>query len=158
MLLHPAVAEVHEDEEEGPTEKPAEDEEVQEELPDTTMTPGASSSSRGDKRTEPQEATSVKKRLTTKSSTEKRDVHMPVEIEDPYLLNIVNTLLDGETGEEAEPWRDSEQAKILAVLDDPKEVKKGRQKELKSLSGMGVLTAVNAIISSWQTSDTDAMG
>ena len=104
-LLPPlAVPKVREDE---LTEKLAEDEEMQEVPPDTTITPGASSSSRDEKRTEAQEATSVKKRLTTKSSTEKRtamfadqpvkrrltretdtknnEVHRPVEIEDSYL-------------------------------------------------------------------------
>ena len=68
----PAVPEVREDEKEEPTEKPEEDEGMQEQPPDTTMTLGAPSSSRGQKRTETQEATSVKKRSTTKSSTEKR--------------------------------------------------------------------------------------
>ena len=37
----PAAPEVLEDEKEEPTEKPAEDEDMQEEPPDTTMTPGA---------------------------------------------------------------------------------------------------------------------
>ena len=100
------------------------------------MTPGASSPSRSGKRTETQEATSVKKRLTTRSPTEKRtatfadepvkrrltrktdtkndDVVMPMEIEDSCLLNTVNTLLGDETGVETNPWNDgSGQAKIL---------------------------------------------
>ena len=50
-----AVREVRENE---PTVKPAEDEEMQEEPPDTTITPGVSSSSRSEKRTEAQEAAS----------------------------------------------------------------------------------------------------
>ena len=45
----------------------------------------------------------------------------------------------------------------MTILDDSKEVKKGRQKELHSLREMGVVIAVKAIISSWQTSGTDAM-
>ena len=57
----PAVPEVHEDEKEEPTEKPAGDADTQGEPPDTAMKPGASSSSRGEKRTETQEATFVKK-------------------------------------------------------------------------------------------------
>ena len=61
-------------------------------------------------------------------------VLMPVGIEDSDVLNTVNTLLKDKTGEEAEPWRDeSEKTKFLTVLDDPKEMKKGRQKELNSL-------------------------
>ena len=86
---------------------------MQAEATDTQMAPGALSSSRGEKRTETQEATNVKKRVTTKSSTEKRtatcadelvkriltgktdtksdDVLMPVEIADSDLLNTVNT-------------------------------------------------------------------
>ena len=52
------------------------------------------------------------------------------------------TLLNDETGEEANPWSDAQEAKILTSLDDTKEVKKGRQKELNSLKEMGVMTAV----------------
>ena len=79
------------------------------------MTPGALSSKKEKKRTETQESTAVKKRLTTKSCTEKRtamfadeplkrrrmektetkneDVPMPMERVDSYLLNTVNTFL-----------------------------------------------------------------
>ena len=57
-----AVPEEDEGEKDEPTEKPAEDGEVQLEPPETTMAPGASSSSRGEKHTETQEATSVKNR------------------------------------------------------------------------------------------------
>ena len=46
----PASPDVHENENQ-PTEKPA-NEELQEEPTDTTMTPGASNSSKGEKRTE----------------------------------------------------------------------------------------------------------
>ena len=111
------------------------------------MTPRTSSSSRGEKRTETQEATSAKKRLTTKSSTEMRtatvadelvqrrltgktdtkndDMLIPMEIEDSYLLNTVNTLLSDESSVETNPGNeDSGQAKILTFLDDPNEVKK----------------------------------
>ena len=71
LALPPSVPEVHHDEKEEPTEKPAEDEEMQREPPHTSMIPGASRSSRGGKRTETQEDTSVKKRFTTKSPTER---------------------------------------------------------------------------------------
>ena len=55
----------------------------------------------------------------------------------------MTTLLNDETGEEAKPWSDeSEKVKILRILDDHKEVKKGRQKELNSLKEMGVMTDV----------------
>ena len=64
LAFPPAAPEVPEDEKE-------EDEEMQGEPSDTKMTPGASSSSRGEKRTEAQEATSVKERVTMTSSTEK---------------------------------------------------------------------------------------
>ena len=68
---------------------------------------------------------------------------MPMEIEDSDLLHTVNTLLNDETGEEANPWSDeSERAKILTILDEPKEMKKGSQKELNSLKEMGLMTAV----------------
>ena len=67
-------------------------------------------------------------------------------------MNTVNTFLTDETGV-LNPWSDgSRQTKILTILDDPQEVKKGRQKELNSLKDMGVMTT-----SRWQTSDTDAM-
>ena len=110
----PAVPEVHEDEEE-PTGKPAEDEEMQGEPSDTTMTPGAESSNRGEKRTETQEDTSVKttekrtatfadepvkRSLTMQTDTKNAGVFMPVEIEDLYLLKTANTLLSDETGVE----------------------------------------------------------
>ena len=59
---------------------------------------------------------------------------MSVEMGDSDLLNTVNTLLNNENGEESKPWSDeSEKAKTLTILDDPKEVKKGRHKELNSL-------------------------
>ena len=65
-----------------------------------------------------------------KTDTKSDDVLMPLEIEDSDLLNTLNTLLNDETGEDARPWSDeSEKTKILTVLDDPKEVEKGRQKE-----------------------------
>ena len=83
------------------------------------MTPGASSSSRGEQRTETQEDTSVKKRLTKKSSTGKRtatfadepvkrrqtgktdtkndDALMPLETEESYLPSTMDTLSSDET-------------------------------------------------------------
>ena len=73
LALPIAVPEVHEDEKEEPTEKPAEDEKLQGVPPDTTISPGASSSNRGEKRTETQEARKLlpkRKRLATKPSTE----------------------------------------------------------------------------------------
>ena len=55
----------------------------------------------------------------------------------------MNTLLNNENGEESKPWSDeSEKAKTLTILYDPKEVKKGRQQELISLKEMGVMTFV----------------
>ena len=125
----PAVPEVHEDEKEEPTEKPAEDAGVQGVPPDTAMTPGASSSSRGEKRTETQEATSVKKTVNDevinreanshvcrracqtktdgeKTDTKNDDVLMPVESVDSYLFNTVNTLLSDEAGVETNLWND----------------------------------------------------
>ena len=108
-----AVPEVHEDEEE-PTEKRADDEEIQGRgPPDTPMTPGALSSSRGEKRTETQEATSVKKRLTTKSSTEKRravfarenrrEERQRADASGGQGFVSVNTLLCDETSVETNP-------------------------------------------------------
>ena len=155
LAFPPAAPEVPEDEKE-------EDKEMQGEPPDT-MTPGASRSSRGEKRTEAQEATSVEERVTMTSSTEKGtatladkpssrrrtektdtksdDVVIPVETEDSDLLYTVNTLFNDETGEEAKPWSDeSETTKILTLLDDPKEVKTIRQKEQNERNG--VMTAV----------------
>ena len=106
------------------------------------MTPGASSSSRGEKRTEPQQNVFAKKRVMMKSpkrlattitpsddpvmrrlmkntDTKGDDVLMPVEITDSDLLHTVNALLNDETGEDA--WCDeSEKTKILSVLDDHK--------------------------------------
>ena len=71
------------------------------------------------------------------------DVLVPVEIEDLNLVHTVNTLLNDETGEEAQPSSDeSQKTKILTVLDDPKEMKKGSQKELNSMREMGAMTAV----------------
>ena len=81
--------------------------------PDTPMTPGAPSSSRGEKRTETQEATSVKKRLTTKSSTEKRravfagenrrEERRRADANGGQGFVSVNTLLSDETGVETNP-------------------------------------------------------
>ena len=82
---------------------------------DTTMTPGAPSSNRGEKRTDTQEDTSVKttekrtatfadepvkRSLTRKTDTKKAGVFMPVEIEVLHLLKTANTLLSDETGVE----------------------------------------------------------
>ena len=85
----------------------------------------------------------VERRFTGKTDTKNDDVLMPVEIGDSYRLNSVNTLLGDETRVETNPWNDdSGQARILTILDDPKEVKKGRQKELNSLREMGLMTTV----------------
>ena len=79
----------------------------------------------------------AKRRLTEKTDPKSDDVLMPVEIGDSDLLYTVNTLFNDETGEEAKPWSDeSEKAKILTILDDPKEVKTIRQKEQNSLKEM----------------------
>ena len=161
-LAPPAVAAVHEEEKEERAEKPTEYEEMQVEPPDTTMTLGAQSPSRSAQKK--QEATSVKKRLTTKSPTEKRtatfadepvkrrltgktdtkndDLLTRVEIEDSCLVNTVNTLLSDESGAKTNPNDDCWQAEIVTILAHPQEVKKGRQKELNSLREMGVMTAV----------------
>ena len=95
-----------------------------EEPVDTKETPGVSSSSRGEKRTETQENMSVKKRVMMKSpkrpatpisppddpvkrkllkktDLKSDDVLMPVEIKDTDLLHTVNTLLNDENGEDA---------------------------------------------------------
>ena len=46
---------------------------------------------------------------------------------------MLNTLLSDEIGVETNPWNDvSGQTKTLTILDDPKEVKRGRYKELNS--------------------------
>ena len=137
----------------------------------TPSTPGALSSRRGEKRTETQENVSEKKRLMTKSPKRpvtpvpppedpvKRRLMMKTDLRkhdlvmnvDADLLNSVNTLLSDETVPETNPCEDSEQPKMLTILDDPKEVMKGRGKELNSLREIGVMTVV-------ETSDPDAMG
>ena len=67
------------------------------------------------------------------------DVLMPVKIEESDLPNTV-------TGEEAETWSDeSEKPNILTILDDPKEVKEGRQKELNSLKEYGCVDSCATI-------------
>ena len=83
----------------------------------------------------------VKRRLTGKTGTKNDDVLMPVVSVDSYLEN---TLLSDETRVlETNPWNDdSGQTKIQTILDDPKEVQKGRQKEPNSLREMGVMTTV----------------
>ena len=112
------------------------------------ITPGASGSSRNEKRTETQENVFVKKRVMMKSpkwpashvtpsddlvkrrlmkktDAKSNDVLVPMEIEDWDLVNTVNTFLNDETGEEAKSWSDdSQKRKILTILDDPKEVEK----------------------------------
>ena len=110
---------MYENESEEPTVKTAEDEEMQGDRPDTTMTPPElRAQSRGEQRTETQEATSVN-RLTTKSSTETQtatfddepvkqrltgkqdtkndEVLMPMDSVDSHLMHTVNTLLSDET-------------------------------------------------------------
>ena len=74
-----------------------------------------------------------------KADLRKDDLVMNVDAD---LLNTVNTLLSDETVPETNPCEDSEQPKMLTILDDPTEVMKGHQKELNSLKEMGVLTAV----------------
>ena len=51
---------------------------------------------------------------------------------DADLLNVVNTLMSEEIVPETNPCEDSELPKMLTILDDPKEVMKGRQKELNT--------------------------
>ena len=85
----PAAPELPEDEQEDPTAKSEKDEEIHGEPSDTQMTLRASSSSRGEKRTETQEATSVKKRVTTKSSANRH-----------ICRRACQTKTDGENGHE----------------------------------------------------------
>ena len=73
-----------------------------------------------------------------KTDLRKDDLVMNVDAD---LLNTVNTLLSDETVPETNPCQDSEQPKMSTILDDPKEVMKGCQKELNSLKEMGVMTA-----------------
>ena len=118
--------------------------------PDTAAT---SSSSRGEKRTETQENVFVKRRLMAKS--QKRPITLVPPPEDPVkrrllkktdmrndesvmnvdenLLNVVNMLTKDENMPEANSNEDNEMPK-LTVLDDYKELMKGRQKELNSLT------------------------
>ena len=71
---------------------------------------------------------------------------MPVKIEESDLLNTVTTLLNDETGEGAKTWsNESEKTNILTILDDPKEVKEGRQKELNSLKENGCVDSCATI-------------
>ena len=146
---------MNENDKEEPSGKPAgdEDQESRREPSDTTMTPQASSSSNSEERTETQEATSVKERLTAKSSTEKAHSHVcrrtcqtktgkkkktkNGDVRTP----AVNTLLSDETRalETNICTDDSKQANTLTVLDDPGDVKKERQKELNSVRDMGVV-------------------
>ena len=151
---------------EKPPDKPDDDDhDMQGEMlpePDTTSTtPGTSSTSRGEKRTETQGNVFVKKRLTMKSP--KRPVTPVPPPEDPVkrrlmkksqrkdnlvmnvvadLLNTVNTLLSDETVPETNPCEDSEPPNMLTILGDPTEKMKRRQTELNSLKEMGVMTAV----------------
>ena len=73
-----------------PEAKPEEEEEMQGE------TPGVPSSSRGEKRTEPQQKVFAKKRVMIKSSkrpaTKGDDVLMPVEVADSDVLHTVRGL------------------------------------------------------------------
>ena len=81
----------------------------------------------------------VKRRLMKKTDQRNDDSVMNVDAD---LLNRVNTLMSDETVPETNHGEDSELPRMLTTLDDPKEVIKGRQKELNSLKGMGVMTAV----------------
>ena len=128
-------------------------------MPDATAT---SSSSRGEKCTEPQENVFVKRRLMTKSP--ERPITLVPPPEDPVerrlmkktdlgndeavmnidenLLNVVNTLTKDETLPETNPDEDNEMPK-LTVLDDHEDMMmKGRQKELNSLKEVGAMTVV----------------
>ena len=71
----------------------------------------------------------VMRRLLKKTHLQSRDVLMAVEIKDTDLLHTTNTLLNDETSEEEKPWSEEVQRmKILSVLDDYKEMMKGRQR------------------------------
>ena len=127
--------------------------------PDTTAT---TSSGRGAKRPETQENAFAKKRVMMKSPKRpitpvppsedavKRRLMKKTDLKnddsvmnvDADLLNVVNALMSDETVPETNLDEDSELPKMLTILDDPKEVMKGRQKELNSLKEMGVMTAV----------------
>ena len=124
LALPLEAPEVPEDEKEEPKAKPEEDAGMQGVSSETEMTPGVPSSSRGKKRTEPQQNVFAKKRvmmislkgpatpvtpcdnpvLMKKTDTKGYDdVLMPVEIAASDLLHTVNALLNDETGEEAKP-------------------------------------------------------
>ena len=131
--------------------------------PDTTTTnPRTTSLGRGEKRSETPENVFTKKRLMMKSpkrpvtpvplpenpmkrrlmkKTDLRNDDSVMKV-DADQLNMVNTLTSDETVPETNFGEDSELPRMLTILDDPKEVIKGRQKELNSLKGMGVMTAV----------------
>ena len=82
----------------------------------------------------------VRRRPTGKKGhKEPRRAHATEEIEDAYLLNTEHTLLSDETGVETNPWND---ASGQSMTIPNKQVKKGRQKELNSPRGRGVLTTV----------------
>ena len=106
------------------TEKLAEDEEMQEVPPDTTITPGASSSSRDEKRTEAQAATSHDEVINREANShvcrpacqtttdkrnrheERRGAHASGDRRFVSVVNTVNTLLSDESGVETNPWTD----------------------------------------------------
>ena len=81
----------------------------------------------------------MKRRLMKKTDLKNDDSVMNVDAD---LLNVVNTFMSDETVPEANLDEDSELLKMLTILDDSKEVMKGRQTELNSLTEMGVMTAV----------------
>ena len=155
--------EVPEDEKEEPKAKPEEDEEMQGDPSETEKTLRVPSSSRGEKRTEPQQNVFAKKRVMMKSPKRPATLATPSDdlvkrrvmkktdtkcscqwkVAGSDLLHAVNALFNDETGEEAKPWSDeSEKTGILTVLVcHHKEMMKGRQKELSSLKDMSAMTA-----------------
>ena len=62
---------------------------------------------------------------------------------DTEVLHTVNTQHNDETSEEEKPWSEEVQkTKVISVLDDLEETRKGRQKELNPLKEMGAMTVV----------------
>ena len=93
----------------------------------------------------------MKRRVTRKTDT-KSEITVDVSMKhaDVYLLNTMTKLMQDEnvdTQETNAQSDDAERVKIRTLLDDPSEVKRGRQKELNSLKERGRRDDVEAIIS-----------
>ena len=89
----------------------------------------------------PPPADPVKRRRMKKTDLKNDDSVMNVDAD---LLNVVNTLMNDGTVPEANLGKDSELLKMLTILEDPKEVMKGCQKDVNLLKEMGVMTATKS--------------